>query len=930
MPTAGAYDKVERDLGFLMGAFRELLRELGEDRIARALPWHGLSDTPDAAGGETGDPPDGAWQDDNPERLTQAVSIAFQLLTQAEENSIAQERRAMEAEQRLVEENGSWEETFARIRALGVDGETLAAALPGIRVEPVFTAHPTEAKRASVLAHHRALYLLLVERENQMWTPAEQVAIRDAIKASLEHLWRTGEIYLEKPGVETELRNVLHYLRRVFPDVLPWVERRLNSAWAATGFDMAALADPARRPHLSFGTWVGGDRDGHPLVTADITRQTLATLRAEAVDLLHERLGEMAARLSLSEYRQSPPPALLQRIAAMSEGLGPDGADALTRNPREPWRQHVNLMIAALPRAGEDYPREGAYRESADLIADLDLLHASLMAVDATRIAMSDVAPVRTLCATFGFHMAALDIRQNSAFHDRALAQLLVAAGIDGTDFPQWEEGRRLELLNRELASPRPFVHPDIDPGGEAAAAVDCYRVLAAEIARHGRRGIGALIVSMTRSLSDLLIVYLLAREAGLFRFEDGAAICPLPVVPLFETIDDLEHAPDILDRFLAHKVTRASLAWQARRDGLDRPVQQVMVGYSDSNKDGGIAASLWGLYRAQAAMARVGETHGVRIRFFHGRGGTISRGAGPTHRFIRALPHAALLGDLRLTEQGETISQKYANRVTAAYNLELLLAGTVGATLAYGRGDGDSDGHALAPAMDRLAADSRRVYQDLLTRDGFLRFFGLATPIDAIEMSRIGSRPARRTGRRTIADLRAIPWVFSWNQARFYLSGWYGLGTALEALKRDAPESFAGLGACKRARSWGPVEYLVSNAATTVATADPEIMEAYAALVDDAGLRETFLGDILAEYSRARTLIEEIYGEPLSAARPRVHRLVTLRQEALRPLHRHQIELLAQWRDLRARGDEAAAEALMPRLLLTVNAIAAGLGATG
>jgi phosphoenolpyruvate carboxylase len=923
MPTSDVPAKVERDLGFLMTAFRDLLCELGEEEVAGALPWRGLCD------GEAEPQADGPWPRDHvADKLTQAYSIALQLLTQAEENAVAQHRRKLEAERRLAEEGGSWEQNFERLKALGLDAEAIADALPDIRVEPVFTAHPTEAKRASVLAHHRALYRLLVERENQMWTPAEREAIRDAMKASMEHLWRTGEIYLEKPSVQTELANVLHYLRQVFPEVLPWVERRLQSAWDACGFDAGLLADTARRPRISFGNWVGGDRDGHPLVTAGFTRHTLATLRNEAVHMLQERLTAMAGRLSLSDTQQTPPPALGHRIAELASGLDEVGAAAVGRNPHEPWRQHVNLMLAALPRPDEPSPREGAYRDAEELVADLDLLSDSLVEVGAGRIARSDVAPMRALARTFGFHMAALDVRQNSAFHDRAMAQLLSAAGIDGADYADWGENRRLELLNRELASPRPFVHPDADPGEEASAVLDCYRVLADVIARQGRRGIGALIVSMTRSLSDLLAVYLMAREAGLLRFDGPGPICQLPVVPLFETIDDLDNAPDILDRFLDHRATRASLDWHAERDGLDRPVQQVMVGYSDSNKDGGIAASLWGLDRAQAAMTRVGEKHGVRIRFFHGRGGTVSRGAGPTHRFVQSQPRGAVAGDLRLTEQGETISQKYANRVTAAHNLELLLAGTLGVTLTHRKADGD--GQPLIPAMDRLAAESRQAYQGLLRREGFLRFFSEATPIDAIEMSSIGSRPARRSGRRTLEDLRAIPWVFSWNQARFYLSGWYGLGSALSALNAEEPETFDRLAEAKRRHAWAPFDYLISNAATTIASAAPEIMQAYAGLVEDEALRAAFMDDIVREYTLTRELIEAIYGRPLAEQRPRFSRLVALRSAALAPLHARQIDLLARWRGLRGAGEDAAAERLKPSLLLTVNAIAAGLGATG
>ncbi len=918
------FDKTHNDFARLLGAFREMLHEIGESQVADRLPWQEESlETVSAEG----------WPEALHEKLTQACSIGFCLLQQVEENAIAQQRRSLETEKRLVEESGSWDRTLQRLTGLGWTPEEIARALPEIQVEPVLTAHPTEAKRASVLHHHRALYRLLVELENQMWTPSEREVLHASVKACLERLWRTGEIYLEKPAVADELRNIVHYLREVFPEVLPWVERRLRTAWEDAGFDLQLLADPQRRPRLRFGDWVGGDRDGHPLVTAEVTRQSLATLRGVAIELMRDRLSRLAQSLSLSDQRRDVPLIIRDRIAALGPALGEPGRAAMDRNPHEPWRQFVNLLVTALPPVGGPIP-EGCYQRASQLASDLALLRKALIEFGARRLADADVAPIQTMLNIFGFHGASLDIRQNSAFHDRAVAQLLAMARIDcaglgGGAFAQWDEARRLDLLNRELASPRPFLPPGAEPGAEAGAVLSCYRVLVEYIDSFGTDGLGSLIVSMTRNVSDLLAVYVLARESGLLSFSADGPVCPLPVVPLFETIDDLERSPAILDAFLGHPVTRASLEARRRQTGQSAPVQQVMIGYSDSNKDGGIVASLWGLYRAQAALIEVGARHGVRIRFFHGRGGTISRGAGPTHRFVRALPAGSLNGDLRLTEQGETIAQKYANRVTAAHNLELLLAASVGATLADRRSPAPR--HRLEPAMDRLAADSRAAYRSLLESDGFLTFYGQATPIDAIEASRHGSRPARRTGQRSLADLRAIPWVFSWSQARFYLSGWYGLGTALEQLLNDDPEMLQALALGKREERWPPLHYILSNAATSLATADPKWMQAYAGLVGEAAVREPILVRILDEYERTRTMLETVYGGPLAETRPRAQRVIALREPGLNPLHQRQIEILRHWRACRRDEDRAAeAEALMPQLLLTVNAIAAGLGATG
>ncbi len=476
--------------------------------------------------------------------------------------------------------------------------------------------------------------------------------------------------------------------------------------------------------------------------------------------------------------------------------------------------------------------------------------------------------------------------------------------------------------MNRELTSPRPFTRSGIALGPEADAVLSCYRVVANHLQQIGQAGLGALIVSMTRSLSDLLVVYLLAREAGLVMSTDEGLVCQLPIVPLFETIDDLQNAPEILGQFLAHPLTQRSLAYQKEARGLNERVQQVMIGYSDSNKDGGIFSSLWGLYRAQEALTSVGQNHDIRVRFFHGRGGTISRGAGPTHRFINALPHASLHGDLRMTEQGETIAQKYANRLNAAYNLELLLATVTGATLRHQHHEKESN--PLESVMDQLAIKSREAYEELLHSDGFVTFFRQATPIDAIESSQIGSRPARRTGKQTLADLRAIPWVFSWGQARFYLSGWYGVGTALAWLLDEDEALFQAVR--EQNFTWSPLHYIISNAATSIATAEPEMMRAYASLVEDNALRERMMTLIEAEYTRTRQLLEKIYDGPLSDRRPNVNQMLTMRQPGLRVLHHQQINLLKQWRT----GSDANKEEILPQLLLTVNAIASGLRTTG
>jgi len=912
------FEKAERDFLFLLQCFQEILRDLGENELAAHLPWQN-------AGMPLENYP-------NTERALQAFSIFFQLLNMAEENSAAQNRRALEAENGLSFLTGLWGKALLHFRELGIPETTICSLLPEVSINAVLTAHPTEAKRKTVLEQHRQLYLLLVKRENQMWTPLEQLDIRNEIKVILERLWRTGEILFEKPQVSAERRNVIHYLYNIFPEVLPMLDKRLIQAWNATGFDTAKLSDPRNMPGLSFGSWVGGDRDGHPLVTASVTEETLADMRQNALALVQRHLRELASKLSLSERLQTPAEQLAVRIEILSKKLGQSGYEAIDRNRHEPWRQFLNLVIASLPFDSElsetitktCEPRH--YSGSDELLKDLSLLRESLLAVGAQHIADMEVAPVYRIVQTFGFHLGSLDIRQNSHVHELALSQLMAAAGMNGNDFLNWDEPARRAFLDRELQSPRPFTHPDMTAGAEAETVLACYRVLVNHTKKFGTDAFGSLIVSMTRNVSDLLIVYIFAREVGLMTpCEDGDA-CLLPVVPLFETIEDLKKSPAILQEFLLHPITQRSLDFRKKTTGKKRKLQKVMIGYSDSNKDGGIFASTWTLYRAQEALLEAGRQCETEILFFHGRGGSISRGAGPTHRFIRAQPYGSFNAGMCFTEQGETIAQKYANRISAVYNLELFMAGTAESLIRQRQGE--KRVHPLEAVMDMLSEQSYQAYRKLIGTEGFLTFFREATPIDIIESTRIGSRPSRRSGKTSLEDLRAIPWVFSWNQARFSLSGWYGVGSALEFLHINAPESFNEIRA--RSHAWPPLRYIISNADTSMASADLQIMHQYSALVSDSTIRENILGMIATEYHRTKKYIEILFAEPLETQRLNVNKFIALRREGLNMLHHQQIKLLKQWRVVQDSGQQKESDALLMELFLTVNAISGGLRTTG
>ncbi len=906
------FARMERDLAYLIECFAEVLTEMGLADLAEHLPWREVS------------PPEG----EAPPRMGLALSVAFQLLNMVEENAAARTRALREQVEGVCAEPGAWGAHLARLRSQGVDGPVLASALRKVRVEPVLTAHPTEAKRLSVLDQHRVLFGLLERVTGDELPSAEARTVRGSVKAALERLWRTGEILLEKPTLTDERRNVLHYLRDVFPSVLPALDERLHQAWLEAGYDPALLREPGVLPRIRLGTWVGGDRDGHPGVTAEVTEETLERLRVNALLVLRQQLAELAERLSLSSWMQAPPPALLEGIERHETALQGHLPGVSRRD--EPWRWYVELMAARLPieetpgQLAQLREAEGCYRYAEELLADTDRLYRSLVEIGARRLAEFDVLPVRRAGEVFGFHLAKLDIRQNSLFHAKALSQLLGAGGVSADDWEEWSERERLRFLEKELRSPRPFLHPSASAGPEADAVLGCYRVLAVYIGKFGTSGLGALIVSMTRRLSDLLVVYILAREAGLLRAFPEGIVCLLPVVPLFETIEDLEGAPQMLQAFLQQPVTRLSLEYHAKVAA--RPgelVQQVMVGYSDSNKDGGIMASQWALQQSQDRLARVAHDEGVSLRFFHGRGGTVSRGAGPTHRFLEALPHGSVSGQLRLTEQGETIAQKYANPATATYNLEMLLAGVTATTVRHAvPSQQDAE---FAPLMQKLASASRVAYRNLLDADGFLTFYRQATPIDALEHSRIGSRPARRTGKPSLADLRAIPWVFSWSQARYYVPGWYGMGSALESLDAEERALLA-----KNLRLWPFWSYVFTNVESSLSSADVELMSLYEGLVEDVALRATFSSQIRTEWNRTHTMLELLRGKAVGRSRPRMLKTLELRSQALGVLHHQQVGLLRSWRGRLQCGDGAGADALLPELLLSINAIASGLRTTG
>lgn len=859
-------------------------------------------------------------------RLPKIYSIYFQLLNIAEEYAVVQYRARLEEGEGLARVSGLWADTLRAWKEQGLQAGEMLQLLENTFIEPVFTAHPTESKRTTVLEQLAQLFDQF-SSARKATTAAERQHADAAIRLSLQRLWFTGEVYLAKPAVQDELRNVVHYLTHSLPAALERLDQRLVQAWRELGLPGELTQHWTRWPRISFGDWVGGDRDGHPFVTDTLTAETLSHLRQQALQLIRHRITQLAKRLSLAEDLVPATPALSNYIDHWTEQLGPDGRHAFDRNPREPWRQFLNLVVARLPNPGyaafNDTTRH-CYTTAAELLQDLSFLHAQLLAAKAAALADAELIPLLRLVQTFGFHLAHLDIRQNSRFHDLALTQLMQAANIRNADtFATWSEIDRLRFLEEELRSPRPFTADESQIGPEAKQAVGTLRAVKQHARRYGWEGIGSLIVSMTRQTSDLLVVYLLAREAGLVEITQHGWLCPVQVVPLFETIDDLHRSDDILESYLRNPVTQRTLHWLQNMKQMPHRVQQVMIGYSDSNKDGGIFSSLWSLQRAQQRLAEIGMKQGVELLFFHGRGGSVSRGAGPTHRFIAACPPQALQAGFRQTEQGEVIAQKYGRLPSAVYHLEVQAAGVARQRSRTPKSDVWFD-----RTLEALSQTSKQAYEKLLAEPGFIDFFAQATTLDVIEQSGIGSRPARRTGQRTLADLRAIPWAFSWSQARFYLPAWFGVGTALATLHEQQRQDFERLKA-----SWTShpgLHYIITNVLSALMLAQKEVFLAYADLVESVELKNRLVAVVISELARTQHHVEELIGSTIRARRPGMQAMMELRDDKLRLLHHTQIRQLAAWRQLKKEGRDEEAAAMLPQLLQVVNAIAGGLRATG
>lgn len=854
-------------------------------------------------------------------RVFQAHGIWFQLLAIVEQHTAMRLRRQTERVRGETAAQGTFANLMAEAAGQGTQAAELCRLLASTRVRPVITAHPTEAKRVTVLEKHRRIYRLLVDLEQPRWTARERAGIIDKLRDEIALLWMTGELRLEKPTVDQEVAWGLHFFHETLfdgvPDLLKKLDRALEQFYPGE--------TPPLTPFFQFGSWIGGDRDGNPFVTNEVTRRALKQNALASLRHYEQHLLSLLQRMSIAEHAL-PPSGPFQMALASALAESPEGAMIAQRNSGEPYRQYLSCMLRKLQRTlarieGANTGPANSYASADELIADLQTVEDALIDGGCDDLAKDLVRPVRWAVEIFRFRTVRLDLRENTTRLTQTLQALWRASEGDKAGTPpdpasaEWKN-----WIMAELARPLPAARkrPELPP--DALETLGMFELASNKTQEFDREAFGCFILSMTRSAADVLGAYVLAKEAGLFLDAAGVETCTLPIVPLFETIADLRAAPAIMRELLSVPAVRRS----ARAQG---GVQEVMIGYSDSNKDGGFLSSNWELAKAQTRLTKVGIECGIPIAFFHGRGGSVSRGGVPAARAIAAQPAGSINGRFRVTEQGEVVSFKYANRGTAAYQMEVLGSAVLHHALTSEREEALVPRAEFDDAMEALSGAAYAAYAAFIAHPDLLTYFQAASPLEEISLLNIGSRPARRFGARSLSDLRAIPFVFAWSQNRHAVTGWYGMGSGIAsflAVRKDRGEALL-----RRMFAESRLfRLIIDEAEKTLCLVDLKIAREYASLVTDAAKRDAIFALIEQELALTHEMIlritrEREIGERFPAYRARLaHRLPTINQ-----VNRDQVELL---RRFRACESEEETQAYKSNLLLSINCIASGLGTTG
>lgn len=851
-------------------------------------------------------------------QVIRAFAIYFQLVNIAEQNHRIRRKRDYDRTAGETIQPGSIESVIKELKLKDMSPEQIQDILAGISLELVLTAHPTEATRKVVLDIHHRIAEQVMELDNPMLTYREREQLRERLLSEVLALWQTDELRDRKPTVIDEVRNGLYYFDETLFDVLPEVyaelERCLEKYYPEQSWHVPIF--------LRFGSWIGGDRDGNPSVTSHVTWETLHMHRAAALAKYEEALREAMDYMSFSRNIVQVTDELLDSIETDKKTVELDIEDPW-RNEKEPYRIKLTYMLEKVHNTGKrDIANPNArYRTPDEFIRDLQIVDRSLRNHYAHAVADRHMKKLIRQVELFGFHMAALDIRQHSKEHESALAEILAHSGLS-SNYSELSEEEKITLLTGVLNDPRPVVSPYFEYSEATQECLAVYRTVQAAQKEFGPNCIKSYLISMTQGASDLLEVLVFCKEVGLYRRDaHGNVTSTLQPVPLFETIDDLHEAPRIMTTLFNIPAYRDSLISTGQ-------MQEIMLGYSDSNKDGGALTANWELRVALKELTEKAREYGVKLKFFHGRGGALGRGGMPLNRSILAQPPETIGAGIKITEQGEVLSQRYAMKGIAYRSLEQATWALITAAFMARHPQSDIQEHKWETIMRSISEAALNKYQDLVFRDpDFLTFFKEATPLTEIGELNIGSRPSKRKNSDRFEDLRAIPWVFAWTQSRFLFPAWYAAGTGLNSFYRGKPENLKQLQ--KMYAKWPFFRTTIDNLQMALAKADLTIAREYGKMIKDRNVADRIFTLIEEEYELTSALILQITGQQdILDNVPILQESIRLRNPYVDPLSYMQVQLLTELRAMREQNRED--ETLLREVLLTINGIAAGLRNTG
>ncbi|WP_018077676.1 phosphoenolpyruvate carboxylase [Thiobacillus denitrificans] len=865
------------------------------------------------------------------ELVVRAFAGYFKLVNVAEESFAHRNRRRMLSHgMRLWE--GSFDRTLADLKAQDMPVATLQEMVNRLHYAPVFTAHPTEARRRAVMEGMRRIFLICDELYNPALGVNDRRELEAQLAAEIQVGWRTDELRSAKLEVRDEVRNGLYYVRESLFEAVPkaysFFEKALRKHYGVNVDGTATVRVPS---FIRFGSWIGGDRDGNPFVTADVTEWTVHKQMQAALEEYRSRVLELRQTLTHSSDWCTPSDLFLERLSEYEAEFGEQvfRGTAVQIYSREPYRRMAAMMLARLDanlsyihQCLADVPSftpHLAYENAAAFLADLYLVRDSLISHGDRIVAMQDLQALIRLVESFGFHLLQLDIRQESTVHTRTVAALLQQIDPD-FDYLAANETERLQRLAAWIGHIDPIEVDDGMLDDEAREALAVFRRMVKLQAEVGDEVFGTYVISMTHSASHVMEVMLLARLVGLCGHNGRDWFCRIQVAPLFETVDDLQRSETILDQLLSNKVYRALVTANGNH-------QEVMLGYSDSCKDGGILASNWNLYQAQLSIIALTQRYGVECRLFHGRGGTVGRGGGPTHEAILSQPPGTVNGEIKFTEQGEMLYYKYSNPETANYEIGMGVTGLLKAsTTALAQIDVRYPQEYL-DGMSRIAADGEKSYRALIGMPGFIDYFYETTPVTEIGLLNMGSRPShRKKADRSLGSIRAIPWVFGWAQSRHTLPAWYGIGTALKDFIGSAP---AGLDQLRiMYREWPFFRGLLSNVQMALTKADMEISEEYARLCDHPDTMAIYRA-IADEFALTVEWVKQVAQiETLLEDNPTLALSLSRRRPYIDPINHIQVRLLKRYRSESVWESEQ--DSWLTPLMRSINAIASGMRNTG